>query len=262
MLFRSHAREKFNELLKVGAKYVAGRYKYVLVDELQDISDHEHNFIKAIKAESYFFVGDDWQAIYQFKGANHDIFFNLIQDENFKKYYLLYNYRSNKKIARFGFDIISNVKTKCDKYMTTAVVNDGKIYSANIEKALGIVKKDGNYKDWFIISRLNQEVDDIIATLKKNGIPCVGFKKSQLDLEQIKGFMSDNVVKVLTIHSAKGLESKNVIVYQANRNSGDEELRVAYVAATRAKENLYWCDRIVPQKGTYSERYLNTRKGV
>ena len=256
------AREKFNELLKIGSKHVGGRYKYVLVDELQDISDHEYNFIKAVKAESYFFVGDDWQAIYGFKGANHDIFFDLIANENYKKYYLLYNYRSNAKIAKFGFNIISNVKTKCDKYMTTVVENGGKIYSTNINTALGVLKKEQNYKDWFVISRLNAEVDTIIAALQKNGIPCVGFKKSQLDLDQINQFMNDNVVKVLTIHSAKGLECENVIVFQANRNSGDEELRVAYVAATRAKKNLYWCDRITPQKGTYTDRYLNSRKGV
>ena len=52
--------------------------------------------------------------------------------------------------------------------------------------------------------------------------------------------MKENTVKILTIHSSKGLESKNVIVMGA-RYYNDEEKRVAYVAATRARDRLYWC---------------------
>ena len=59
-----------------------------------------------------------------------------------------------------------------------------------------------------IVTRLNDEVDYIKRVLEKERIPCVSFKKSDLDNGKIKKIMSENVVKVLTIHSAKGLESK------------------------------------------------------
>ena len=51
--------------------------------------------------------------------------------------------------------------------------------------------------------------------------------------------MDSNTVKLLTIHSAKGLEWPNVItVGVLERNRNDEEFNVAYVAATRARDNL------------------------
>jgi superfamily I DNA/RNA helicase len=55
--------------------------------------------------------------------------------------------------------------------------------------------------------------------------------------------MVSNAVKVMTIHTAKGLESPNVIVIGAKTYCA-EERRIAYVAATRAETNLYWCPAI------------------
>ena len=50
--------------------------------------------------------------------------------------------------------------------------------------------------------------------------------------------MNSNTVKVLTIHSAKGLEAKNVMVYGALYYS-KSEVCTTYVAMTRAKDRLY-----------------------
>ena len=75
--------------------------------------------------------------------------------------------------------------------------------------------------------------------LKRNNIPCDSFKKSELELSELNSKMKEDTVKVLTIHSSKGLENKNVIVIGA-RTYNDEEKRIAYVAATRAKETLIW----------------------
>ena len=51
--------------------------------------------------------------------------------------------------------------------------------------------------------------------------------------------MNENTVKVLTIHTAKGLEAKNVVVIGARWNDVEERC-INYVAATRAKELLVW----------------------
>ena len=49
--------------------------------------------------------------------------------------------------------------------------------------------------------------------------------------------MANDTVKVLTVHSAKGLEADNVIVIGVSKWSKNaEERRVAYVAATRARK--------------------------
>ena len=49
--------------------------------------------------------------------------------------------------------------------------------------------------------------------------------------------------KVLTIHTAKGLEFKKVIVVGA-RSYTEEERRIKYVAITRAEQCLYMCPSI------------------
>jgi superfamily I DNA/RNA helicase len=58
-------------------------------------------------------------------------------------------------------------------------------------------------------------------------------------MDELNELLNTQAVKVLTIHSAKGLECENVIVVGANMWK-DEEIRLSYVAATRARDNLYW----------------------
>ena len=47
-------------------------YRYVLVDEYQDISAGRMRLLKALKRQdvAYFLVGDDWQSIYRFAGSD------------------------------------------------------------------------------------------------------------------------------------------------------------------------------------------------
>ena len=49
----------------------------------------------------------------------------------------------------------------------------------------------------------------------------------------------DDFVKLMSIHSAKGLESPCVLSYNI-RAYNDEEARLCYVSATRAKNLLIW----------------------
>lgn len=51
-----------------------GQYRYVMVDEYQDTSDLQENFLSAIVSENFFAVGDIKQSIYRFRNANPAIF--------------------------------------------------------------------------------------------------------------------------------------------------------------------------------------------
>lgn len=78
----------------------------------------------------------------------------------------------------------------------------------------------------------------------------------------------DNCVQIMTIHKAKGLEFKVVFVLNINTNNFpskqnkgniDEEVRLAYVAYTRAKEVLYLtCNTSESWYGTSGPSYLVT----
>ena len=60
-------------------KYV-NPYKYVIVDEYQDISKSRYSLLKALRDSSHynlFCVGDDWQSIYRFTGSDLDYILNF-----------------------------------------------------------------------------------------------------------------------------------------------------------------------------------------
>jgi len=100
-----------------------------------------------------------------------------------------------------------------------------------------------DWGNWFILCRTNNELATAVDILEKKNIPNISFKKGDLDLIEMETLLKDNRVKVLTIHTAKGLENKNVIVTGARLYS-EEERKIAYVAATRAEQSLYWCPSI------------------
>ena len=67
----------FHDLINLAAEHIReGRwtpqYRYVLVDELQDISAGRMALLQALKGQdvAYFLVGDDWQSIYRFAGSD------------------------------------------------------------------------------------------------------------------------------------------------------------------------------------------------
>ena len=104
-----------------------------------------------------------------------------------------------------------------------------------------------DYRDWFVLTRTNAELDAIMQVLNRHKIPTDTFKKAQLDNKGLKEKMRENTVKVLTIHTAKGLEADNVVVI-GTRNRDVEEKCVSYVAATRARNLLVWTYKKITRK--------------
>ena len=73
----------FHDLINLAAEHIqVGRcksqYRYVLVDEFQDISAGRMALIQTLGGEdvAYFLVGDDWQSIYRFAGSDVGLLFN------------------------------------------------------------------------------------------------------------------------------------------------------------------------------------------
>lgn len=215
---------------------------HLLVDEFQDICKNEYMFItKDLKAKNWFFVGDSQQAIYSFKGGNFEYFMGLTYDPRVTVFKLNANYRCGEDIVDFGEGFLSSVQNIYRVKNQCVTGKRGYVESCpfTVDRILEELEEDNSYGDWFVLCRTNAEVDNIMTVLNRNNIPCDSFKKSELELSELNSKMKENTVKVLTIHSSKGLENKNVIVIGA-RTYNDEEKRIAYVAATRAKETLIW----------------------
>lgn len=230
--------DKFFELIEENP-YCIKPIKYLLLDEAQDTGPAEFEFIfDMINPEYFFVVGDMKQAIYQFKGGDETLFFRLSMREDVATYNLNHNFRNGYNILKFAKKLIrSNGLTdnSIALYPKDGIVKE---FYFNKEYIVDLIKDD-IYKDWAILTRANADADYMINVLKKNGIPCEGFKQGRLTKEELTQKMEENTVKVLTIHSAKGLEWKKVVA-MGMKYFSNAERNVNYVAATRAKEELYW----------------------
>ena len=89
---------------------VQNRYRYILVDEFQDINFLQYNIIKLMagKKQNITVVGDDDQSIYRFRGARPEIMLGFERDfKNVKKVFLDINFRSTTQIVNASTKLIS-----------------------------------------------------------------------------------------------------------------------------------------------------------
>lgn len=241
----------FDTLLEYADEYFRSlntHVEHLLVDELQDIGSLEYKFLTGLNASNSFFVGDDWQSIYGFKGASVNIFLNLVRDPNYTTYFLTNNYRNAEEILNLATTVIEQVPVKLAKDVGIMNTSPGEVKvlsKDNIDSILDLIQSDGRYREWFILVRTNQDIFKMCDLCREHGVPCETFKREGMSLADMKSKLYKNSVKILTVHTSKGLEVKNVVLYgkfpvrcPSYLNNPDER-KVMYVGVTRAKEKLY-----------------------
>ena len=237
--------EKFDDLFKLISKnlHCIQKVDYLFLDEAQDSTDLQFTVIlDYIKPTKWMFVGDWRQSIYGFRGSRPDMLLDIAKRPDVKTYNLTKNFRNSKAILNFAKRLINLAGLEYMDTSTPARDSIGTVYDVTYdinEIIRGIRKSKDNYRDWFILARTNAQIDEINRKFDEVGLPHDSFKRNELTVEQLKEKMEDNTVKVLTIHAAKGLERKNVIVVGA-RLYNTEEKCLSYVAATRARDMLVW----------------------
>ena len=256
----------FAELIKKAKKYITGenRIKYLFVDEYQDVGNLEDSFIQELNAEHMFLVGDDWQSIYGFNGANVEIFKNYINSEKWETYHLDNNYRCASEIINLANDVIDDIPNRIEKNVVIKSTKKGKAEllvngKEDLIAQLDKIKQRKDYQKWFILTRSRADLNKVLDLCRTKNIPVLTFAKADYTFNEMNEILNKNIVKVLTVHSAKGLESENVLLYgnfskefqepkwtkaddydSYNRKLEKryEERRIMYVGVTRAKSKL------------------------
>ena len=221
--------------------------EYLLLDEGQDSTAQQFEFaLETVNPKNWMIFSDHRQSIYRFSGATPEYILNLMESPEVTTYELTENYRNAPEILQYAKNGIRTLGKDYEDYSTPMSKFHGRVidvpYSGEgivttIERYVN--RGDCDYKDWFILTRTNAELDAIMQVLNRHKIPADTFKRAQLDNKGLKEKMRENTVKVLTIHTAKGLEADNVVVIGA-RYRDIEEKCVNYVAATRARKLLVW----------------------
>lgn len=90
-------------------KKAGKRFRYLLVDEFQDINDIQYQLVRAWSGtgDGLFVIGDPDQAIYGFRGANSYCFATLMADEPATRQIVLTeNYRSTPQILHCALGVM------------------------------------------------------------------------------------------------------------------------------------------------------------
>jgi len=262
--------------------FYTNEFDHMLIDEYQDISQQRYLLIKALMQKNQgcrlFCVGDDWQSIMGFAGANLDLFVHF--DDYFNHPFrtdLSVNYRSRKSIVDTGQAIIHHNLNQIQKETSAfdqheIPVKVIRFYSKN-EREYGIemahycidivenfIKEGYSPDDIFILSRIVKGYN-IQNTLLQYAI--------ERNVPVTTESRMHNHVHVMSIHKSKGLQARVVIVLNVDsslyglpcelenpniyqpavigrvRDHLEEERRLFYVAITRAKDQAIlfaWSD--------------------
>lgn len=161
------------------------KYKYILIDEFQDINTLQYKIIKllAMPENNLFIVGDDDQSIYRFRGANPSIMLNFEKDFTSSKRILLdTNYRCSGRILAGAKKVISHNRERFDKEIK-AFREEGEPVVVrqfeNLQKEVdSIVDELQNYKvrgieysDMAILLRTNTQPGLLVQKLMEFNIP-------------------------------------------------------------------------------------------
>ena len=228
-------------------------WKHILVDEFQDISPQRAALLSALRAQnkhtSLFAVGDDWQAIYRFSGAQ------LSLTTAFHHYFgegdrsdLDTTYRFNSRIGEIANRFIQqnphqlskplNSLTSGDKKAVTLLADDQ--LEPLLDKLSGYAKPDERI---LVLARYHH--------LKPTALEKAATRWPKLQLD------------FMTIHASKGQQADYVIVVGLKEGSDGfpasaresvmeeallpvpedfpdaEERRLLYVAITRARHRVW-----------------------
>ena len=295
--YESKLREKnlidFEDMINISYKvmpYIKEKnlgvdYKYIIIDEYQDVSMQRFNLTKRIEElfkSKIIAFGDDYQTIFGFSSSRIDLmteFRNYLSDA--KQIPIPNVYRNSQELIDVATKFINKNSKQIKKKLISNkrlinpielyIYNDSNYINTNINKSIilsNILDKiylSNNKSNVLLLERYNNDIDTILNNnlfIRKNHENII-YKKHE-----------DMKIDYLTIHKSKGLEYDNCILINAIDDKygfpskiEDEEIikllkpkieenifypeerRLFYVAMTRTKNKLYI---LVPKSKTSS----------
>lgn len=236
------------------------RFRYVLVDEFQDISAGRMRLLDAFYQQniSYFVVGDDWQSIYRFTGSD----ISLVQDCG--QYLGHVQRRELTETFRFG-DGILVPSTKFVQRNPEQTQRTMRSARSHRDDGITIIADEGAAR---ALRETFRDIEQRLGTKPAHEVSVLvlgRYRNSEQHLRAVRKRALGLDLRFSTVHRAKGQEADYVIVLDLkNARSGfpakieddpllemvlppksakglphAEERRLFYVALTRARRGAY-----------------------
>ena len=185
MLIKTYELLKNN---KAALDRVRSVYRYILVDEFQDINKVQFEALKLIAnpSNNIFVVGDEDQSIYGFRGSRPDFLLEFEEYfSNTKKVLLDINYRSKGEIINIANRLIEKNTNRYEKVIKCGQGNGAKVNyispEDSEEEAVYIAKDIKNkvqedyteYTDFAVIYRTNLQSRALVDVFMDMRIPFV-----------------------------------------------------------------------------------------
>ena len=243
--------ERFNDLfeeIKANPQCIK-HVTHLLLDEAQDSTAQQFEFLDLINPDNFMYFGDIRQSIYGFNMACPEFLVNLAKRPDVTVFHMRQNYRNLPYILHFAKKFLFRLGPSFEDD-SIPMRNSNKTYygvlegdmtpSEAIESLLRVKELlDTKWNDWFVLCRTNSDIELFRTLFEQRNIPTDTFRQADLTNAQIEAKMEEDTIKILTVHSAKGLEAPCVLSFNI-RAYNDEEARLCYVSATRAKNFLIW----------------------
>lgn len=267
------------------------RYTHIIIDESQDLTRVQLEFLNELYREkghsSLMFVADNTQSIYPQSWLGKGRPYTTIgYDMSGKSRTLSKNYRTTTEISTAAFHLIEadeSIRSNVD-FVKPALIdrhghppiyrffNTAKQQAQFIAEEVAVLRNDYALSDICIVARSNRNIESAAADLELAGIPCEILQSQNPDFESDK-------VKLVTMHSIKGLEFKVIFLIDLNKGlipqdlyTDDEdqktvdsdERKLLYVGMTRANELLYMSSVKMPSKFVkeIDRNHLRMKKGA
>ena len=256
----------------INKKNIDFKYKYIIVDEYQDISLERFELIKTLahKCDAKITaVGDDWQAIFSFAGSNVDLFTYFKEKLGYRSLTKIVNtYRNSQELIDVASEFVEkdekNIKKHLhsnkhlEKPICVLKYEDG-VGKTTEKKAISIVKAIGDILSIkmdakiMLLGRYNNDMKELCKTDHfyeyKGNIICNDYKNADIvfyTVHRSKGMEADYVIIINAINSTFGFPSKikdddlfKFFKYTKENFEYAEERRLFYVALTRTKNKVY-----------------------
>ncbi len=156
------------------------KFKHILIDEYQDTNHIQYRLVKALVNEerNICVVGDDWQSIYSWRGADFTNILNFERDfPGATVIKLEQNYRSTGNILKASQKVINFNKTRTEKTLFTEL-GDGE--PVDIEN-LSDETAEAKYVAYKILGSMDKHTYSDFAILYRTNAQSYSFEKAFID---------------------------------------------------------------------------------